>query len=545
MERLRLERDHLAERLEFAKDKGLRPYPRPSYSKKEMTPDTSSESSIGANRSKERASANRREYISSYSSRPTKSASNNTPLGIPRLSSNLGIPRQDEEMDEGDNKRNSPGPAMLIPPGPSMAKPLASPPKAKWNMAQGYDDFFNEEDDESDDDLEIEDGFDQRERLRMTRAVHKAARDKGKGKEIPPAMSYDSHVSIHGKWASRRIVSMEDARALEEAVRKKDQYALGYLSYINSTGQVSTNPRSVGVEYLLRQYNSIAKEYAPALKKYKNALASYKKNVARGSTSSNQRPPAPQVPIRATLTERGHSTVDDDHYRSASPIYYEGPECPPPQEDDVQMSNPRDPPQSVGSDWARVTVRNWPRGMRIDPGHGHLPRHATAEDGDTLQSPFLPDVQAVRYLVELAPFRRHGVNATKLARQAWITTFLDLFSIPGLYAHIIHTTGFPLGNRTRERFPFITNNLLYLQVTTWIHDHGLHANDPTVGYLEDWANSCRTSSRSILTNGSWDAWPTNFEAVERAMSKELRSSCSICLSAPRPKCSPSKLGNRF
>jgi hypothetical protein len=53
--------------------------------------------------------------------------------------------------------------------------------------------------------------------------------------------------------------------------------------------------------------------------------------------------------------------------------------------------------------------------MRIDPGQGHLPRHATAEDGDTLQSSFLPDVQAVRYLVELAPFRRHGVNATKLA----------------------------------------------------------------------------------------------------------------------------------
>jgi hypothetical protein len=86
--------------------------------------------------------------------------------------------------------------------------------------------------------------------------------------------------------------------------------------------------------------------------------------------------------------------------------------------------------------------------MRIDPGQGHLPRHAMSEDGDTLQSPFPPDVQAVRYLVELAPFCRHGVNATKLARQAWITTFLNLFSIPGLYAHIIHTTGFPLGNRT-------------------------------------------------------------------------------------------------
>jgi hypothetical protein len=102
VERLRLEHDHLAEKLKFAKDKGSRPYPCPSYSKKDMTPDTSSESSIGVNRSKEQASANRREYISSYSSRPTKSASNNTPLGIPRLLSNLGIPHQDVEMDDGD-----------------------------------------------------------------------------------------------------------------------------------------------------------------------------------------------------------------------------------------------------------------------------------------------------------------------------------------------------------------------------------------------------------------------------------------------------------
>jgi hypothetical protein len=114
------------------------------------------------------------------------------------------------------------------------------------------------------------------------------------------------------------------------------------------------------------------------------------------------------------------------------------------------MSNPRDPPQSVGLDWARVTVWNWPRGMRIDPGQGHIPRHATDKDGNTLQSPFLPDVQAVQFLVELAPFRRHGVNATKLAQQTWIATFLELFSIPGLYAHIIHATGFPVGNRTQE-----------------------------------------------------------------------------------------------
>jgi hypothetical protein len=176
----------------------------------------------------------RKEYISSYAPRPTKSASNNTPLGIPRLPSNLGIPHQDVDMEDGDKTCKSPGPSTTNPPGPSMAKPSVSPSKA---MSKGYDDFFNEEDDESDDNLEIKDGFDH-----MTRAIHKAARDKGKGKEIPPAMTYNSHELIHRKPTSRRIVSMEDAHALEEAVWKKDQHALGYLSYINSTGQVSTNP---------------------------------------------------------------------------------------------------------------------------------------------------------------------------------------------------------------------------------------------------------------------------------------------------------------
>jgi len=148
-------------------------------------------------------------------------------------------------------------------------------------------------------------------------------------------MSYDSHESIHRKWASRRIVSNQDACALEEAMQKKDQHTLGYLSYINSTGQVSTNPRSMGMEYLLRKYNSIPKEYAPALKKYKNSLAAYKRNIPKGSTSSTHRPLAPQVPGRVTLTEYGHSVGDADHYRSASPIYHQGPEYPPPQEDDI------------------------------------------------------------------------------------------------------------------------------------------------------------------------------------------------------------------
>src|SRR5882762_3682862 len=145
-------------------------------------------------------------------------------------------------MGYGDNARMSPSMSTVRPLAPSTAKQQVSPSKPEWNMAQGYDDFFNEEGDESDDELKIKDGFDHREHLHMTQAVHKAAQDKGKGKEIPPAMSYDSHELIHRKWASCRIILMEDACALEEAMWKKDQHVLGYLSYINSTGQVSTNP---------------------------------------------------------------------------------------------------------------------------------------------------------------------------------------------------------------------------------------------------------------------------------------------------------------
>jgi hypothetical protein len=116
VEHLRLERYQLLEKLEFMKDKGgQRPYPRPSYSNKDVPRDMSSENSISVNRSREQSSARRKEYISSYTPRLTKSASNDIPLGIPRLLSNLGIPRQDVDMEDGDKTRKSPGPSTTNP----------------------------------------------------------------------------------------------------------------------------------------------------------------------------------------------------------------------------------------------------------------------------------------------------------------------------------------------------------------------------------------------------------------------------------------------
>ena len=82
----------------------------------------------------------------------------------------------------------------------------------------------------------------------------------------------------------------------------------------------------------------------------------------------------------------------------------------------------------------------------------------------------------------------------------------------------------------------MTNNLSYLQVAVRIHDHGLRAKDPTVAYLKDWARSCHSTSRSILTDGSWDGWPTNLEAMEKAMSMELSEAHIAFI---YPPCTPS------
>jgi hypothetical protein len=82
----------------------------------------------------------------------------------------------------------------------------------------------------------------------------------------------------------------------------------------------------------------------------------------------------------------------------------------------------------------------------------------------------------------------------------------------------------------------MTSNLSYLQVAVWIHDHRLRAEDPTVGYLEDWARSYCISTGSILTEGSWDVWPTSFEAVEEEMSREL-SDAHVTFTYP--PCAPS------
>jgi len=153
--------------------------------------------------------------------------------------------------------------------------------------------------------------------------------------------------------------------------------------------------------------------------------------------------------------------------------------------------------------------------MHIDPGRVISLARPQMRMVIPFQLPFLPDVQVVCFLMN-SHIHCHSVNPQNWLGQTWIATFLDLFSIPGLYAHIIHATAFPWESYTRT-IPLHDQQSLVsasLRVDPRNQDSvgGSHCGLPgRLGQVLSY------STGSILTDGSWDAWPTNFEAVEREM----------------------------
>jgi hypothetical protein len=153
--------------------------------------------------------------------------------------------------------------------------------------------------------------------------------------------------------------------------------------------------------------------------------------------------PPPADPIGPDLFEGTGGDLPDD----TEPYHSESLTGP-----DLQITNPSDPPQAAGRDWAQVPVHSWPRGMCTVSAGGlpHLPTAVESNNSSLWLPPFLPDVKTIRIFAENMPFHRHQESSTKIARHTWLNLFINLFSIPGLYHHIIGQASFPLGNRQRE-----------------------------------------------------------------------------------------------
>jgi hypothetical protein len=95
-------------------------------------------------------------------------------------------------------------------------------------------------------------------------------------------------------------------------------------------------------------------------------------------------------------------------------------------------------------------VANLPLGLRVIGSTGS-PREPNEEEiaGESA-TPDLTNVEALRWISELSPFRRRRDVAMRAARRTWYDRCITLFSVPGLYAAIIKRLGFPGGCRRRE-----------------------------------------------------------------------------------------------
>ena len=116
----------------------------------------------------------------------------------------------------------------------------------------------------------------------------------------------------------------------------------------------------------------------------------------------------------------------------------------------TDTSNPRDPPQAVGHDWAAMPVALWPLGLRVSGANGITRDPTGAEIAGEPASPFLPDVEMMRWISELSPFCRRADSSTRAARRVWYNICIRLFLVKGLYTTLIERLGFPMGNRRRE-----------------------------------------------------------------------------------------------
>jgi hypothetical protein len=209
-----------------------------------------------------------------------------------------------------------------------------------------------------------------------------------------------------------------------------------------------------------------------------------------------------------------------DYYISQSPLGH----ClalpgPPPRNFFEDTTNPRDPPQAVGREWAATPVANWPLGLRVIGSTGS-PREPNEEEiAGEPATPDLTDVEALRWISELSPFRRRRDVVTRAAHRTWYDRCIALFSVPGLYAAIIKRLGFPGGCRRRERFPFDTRNLDAIQVALWFHDHSLYPIRPEVQDIERWVRLVRGLDGEIQDADSQVASETLWIGLKGALSQ--------------------------
>ncbi|KAJ7503846.1 hypothetical protein B0H11DRAFT_1906249 [Mycena galericulata] len=114
----------------------------------------------------------------------------------------------------------------------------------------------------------------------------------------------------------------------------------------------------------------------------------------------------------------------------------------------------------------------------------------------------------------LAPLNRRALAH-------WYHLFINmvvrLFSIRGLFAHVVRIGGYPQAALPMEHYGYATDNITLELVAAWFVQHGIWLGSDDVAILEDFARVRRNILAGItdLSNREWADEPRNACALER------------------------------
>ncbi|KIM83087.1 hypothetical protein PILCRDRAFT_7502 [Piloderma croceum F 1598] len=214
-------------------------------------------------------------------------------------------------------------------------------------------------------------------------------------------VSYGSSPKLHGKWSGVPIVGGDNWEWIYTAALNGDDFALGYIAYLNSTYQRPNKTRMAGITCLLQGFSALAKTRPEALKEYKAKATAAKRKAGIAAPSSTFVPSTSAGPTMSTLRNPLPEGVDStDYYISNSLLGHSlalpGPQ---PREFFKDTTNPHDPPQAVGRDWAATPVARWPLGLRVSDSNGFPCEPNEEELAGKPAAPDITDVKAVRWIM--------------------------------------------------------------------------------------------------------------------------------------------------
>ncbi|KAJ7673457.1 hypothetical protein B0H17DRAFT_1208405 [Mycena rosella] len=104
-------------------------------------------------------------------------------------------------------------------------------------------------------------------------------------------------------------------------------------------------------------------------------------------------------------------------------------------------------------------------------------------------------------------------TASKLNNRHWRIPPMQLFSIPGLYEHLVHLGAYKVTSLAMQHYPYVTDSVTIFLVVTWFAQHGIVPGSRDISALENFCCSRWNMEAGIenLDNAFWDDEPQSTE----------------------------------